>query len=73
MWGKTIVKILLSFHPHVLVNAWGVIHPLRIGQYVGGESPPRIDQYVGVKWLFMKIYDSGNLKSNYGLKIQYVQ
>ena len=51
VWGKTIVKILLSFHPHVLVNAWGVIHPLRIGQYVGGESPQRIAQYVGGKMI----------------------
>ena len=69
MWGKTIVKILLSFHPHVLVNAWGVIHPLRIGQYVGGESPPRIAQYVGgKKHMLMKIYDSSDFKSSYGFK-----
>ena len=69
MWGKTIVKILLLFHPHVFVNAWGVIHPLRIGQYVEGESPPRIAQYVGCKkHMLMKIYDSSDFKSSYGLK-----
>ena len=39
----------------------GVIHPLRIGQYVGGESPPRIAQYVGgKKHMLMKIYDSSD-------------
>ena len=69
VWGKTIVKILLLFHPHVLVNAWGVIHPLRIGQYVGGESPPRIDQYVGGKThMLMIIYDFSYFKSRYGFK-----
>ena len=47
----------------------GVIHPLRIGQYVGGESPPRIAQYVGgKKHMLMKIYDSSDFKSSYGLK-----
>ena len=58
--GEMIVKFLVSFHP------------LRIGQYVGGESPPRIDQYVGGKThMLMKIYDSSNFKSSYGLKNVY--
>ena len=33
-------KTLLLFLPPRIAQYVGVIHPLRIGQYVGGESPP---------------------------------
>ena len=50
-----------------MVNAWGVIHPLRIGQYVGGESPPRIDQYVGGKTIVNE--NPSNFNSNFAVRL----